>query len=106
MKKIWQKIKSHWEIDSDIQAVIILVVFALTGFSTLYAHNFIDFVLGIDGGTSFWIKLLVFVLLVLPIFNLFLIVWGTLLGQGKFFKNFIKTKIRLLTKWKKDKSVK
>ena len=98
MKNIWNKIKSHWGISSNYQVTVILIVFALSGFSTLYAHNFIDSVLGIDEETGFWIKLIVFMLLILPTFNLFLLIWGTLLGQKKFFIQFIKTKIRLLTK--------
>lgn len=99
MKNIWQKIKTHWGITNDFQVAIILLVFALSGFSTLYVHNYVDYLLGIDEESGFGMKLLVFVLIVLPVFNSFLLVWGTLFGQQKFFIKFIKTKIRLLTKF-------
>lgn len=98
MKNIWQKIKIHWGITNDFQVAVILLVFALSGFSTLYVHNYVDHLLGIDEGSAFWAKLLVFVLIVLPVFNTFLIIWGTVFRQQKFFRKFIKTKIRLLTK--------
>ena len=98
MKNIWQKIKTHWGITNDFQVAVILLVFALSGFSTLYVHNYVDYLLGIGEESAFWMKLLVFVLIVLPVFNSFLIVWGTLFRQQKFFIKFIKTKIRLLTK--------
>jgi len=103
MKNIWQKIKTHWGITNDFQVAIILLVFALSGFSTLYVHNYVDYLLGIDEESGLWPKLLVFILIVLPVFNSFLLVWGTLFGQQKFFIKFIKTKIRLITKGRLDK---
>ena len=96
VKKLWVRLKNHWKITSNIQVAVILLVFALSGFSTLYVHNYIDFLLGVDEESEFWIKALIFVLLVLPVFNLFLFIWGTLLGQQKFVIKFIKTKINLL----------
>ena len=103
MKNIWQKIKTHWGITNDFQVAVILLVFALSGFSTLYVHNYVDYLLGIDESSGLWIKLFVFIVIVLPVFNSFLIVWGTLFGQQKFFIKFIKTKIRLITKGRLDK---
>ena len=94
------RLKKHWGITSTLQVFIILLVFALTGFSTLFSHNYIDELLGIKDDTAFWIELLVFIVLILPIFNTLLIIWGTLLGQRAFFVKFIKTKIYLLTRWK------
>jgi len=98
MKNIWQKIKKHWGISNDFQVAVILIVFALSGFSTLYIHNKIDNFLGINEDSSLWLKVAVFALLVLPVFNIFLLIWGTLFRQQKFFVKFIKTKIWLLTK--------
>ncbi len=97
MKRLWEKLKKHWKITSDFQVAVILLVFALSGFSTLYVHNYIDFLLGVDEDSELWIIVLIFVLLVLPIFNLFLLLWGTLLGQQQFVIRFIKIKIRLFT---------
>jgi hypothetical protein len=96
IRQLWERLKNHWKITSNIQVAIILLTFALSGFSTLYVHNYIDFLLGVDEESDFWIKVLIFVLMVLPIFNLFLFVWGTLLGQQKFVIRFIRTKINLL----------
>ncbi|MFK5857008.1 MAG: prolipoprotein diacylglyceryl transferase [Bacteroidota bacterium] len=101
---IWLLLKKRWGISSNIQVGIILLAFALSGFSTLFTHRYIDSLLGITDETAFWIEILVFVLLILPIYNTFLIIWGTILGQRKFVIKFIKTKIHLLTKWKFDKS--
>jgi hypothetical protein len=101
---MWLRLKKHWGIESNIQVAIILLAFALSGFSTLFSHNYIDELLGIDENTAFWIKLLVFTLLILPIFNTFLMIYGTLLGQRAFVVKFIKTKIYLLTRWRFHKN--
>jgi hypothetical protein len=89
MKKFWQKLKKRWGIESDLQVVIILVVFSLTGFSFLFINPLIDELLGISDEDPFWLKALVFMVIVLPVYNLLLIIWGTLLGQYTFFKHFI-----------------
>ena len=98
------RLKKHWGISSNIQVLVILLAFALSGFSTLFSHNYIDELLGIDENTAFWIELLIFALLILPIFNTFLMIYGTLLGQKAFFIKFIRIKIYLLTGRKFDKS--
>jgi len=98
------KLKTRWGISSSSQVLVILFAFALSGFSTLYSHRFIDELLGIDENTAFWVEFLVFALLILPIFNTFLMIYGTLLGQKAFFIKFIKTKIYLLTRWRFDKN--
>jgi hypothetical protein len=98
------RLKKRWGISSTIQVLVILLAFALSGFSTLFSHNFIDELLGIDESTAFWIEALVFILLILPIFNTFLMIYGTLLGQRAFFVKFIKTKIYLLTGWRFNKN--
>jgi len=104
IKSIWLKLKNRWGISSNIQVGIILLAFALSGFSTLFSHNFIDELLGITSETPFWIELLVFIILILPIFNIYLLIYGTLLGQRKFVIEYIKTKINIITKWKFDKN--
>jgi len=90
LKKFWNKLKKRWGITSDFQVAIILVVFALTGFSTIYVNKLIDVFLGINEGSPLWQRVLVFLIIVLPVYNLLLLFWGTVLGQFKFFFNFIK----------------
>ena len=94
--EIWNKLKERWGVETNFQVIVILIVFSLTGFSTLYAHNFIDYLLGVNSDTRFWIKIVIFIFLVLPIFSLFLFIWGTLLGQRKFVTEFLKYKIGIL----------
>lgn len=90
MKKFWNKLKTRWGISSDLQVALILLVFTLTGFSTIYVNKLIDIFLGINEGSPLWQRIVVFLIIVLPVYNLLLLFWGTVLGQYKFFSNFIK----------------
>ena len=89
MKNLWEKLKKRWEIESDWQVAIILLAFTCTGFTTLYIHKLVDQMLGIDDSSPFIYKVLVFIVIVLPVYNILLMIYGSLLGQYKFFKNFI-----------------
>ena len=89
MKKFWQKLKKRWGIESDWQVAIILLVFSITGFSFLFVSPWIEGLLGITDEDPFWLKAVVFIIVLLPLYNILLLIWGTLLGQFKFFKNFI-----------------
>lgn len=96
MDTIWNRIKKHWGISSNSQAVVILLIFAVAGFSTLYSHRFINYMLGINKESFFWLRLLIFIFLILPVYTLILYVWGIVFGQRKFFTKFIKLKIKLI----------
>jgi hypothetical protein len=101
MKKIWQKLKTRLGISSDLEAAIILLCFALSGFSTLFVHREIDLFLGISDKTLFIVELIVFLLLILPVYNLFLLFWGSIFGKKEFFMKFIKLKLRFIRGSKK-----
>ena len=102
MNKIWRKLKKRWGITNDIQVAVILIVFALTGFSTLYSHRFIDYLFGVDDNSHFLLKTVIFIFLILPIYTLLLYLWAILLGQRKFFTKFIEFKLNLLFNRKKN----
>ena len=88
-KSFWQKLKKRWDIESDWQVAIILLVFSLTGFTFIFISPYIDELFGLSDDDPLWLKIVVFVVVTLPIYNVLLIIWGTLLGQYRFFKNFI-----------------
>ncbi len=62
MKNFWERFKKRWGIDNDWQVAVILIVFTLTGFSTLYPHQLLDRMLGIDKESPFIYKILVFII--------------------------------------------
>lgn len=91
MGKNWiDKLKQRWEIHSTWQVVLILVVFACTGFSVLYVEEILVELLQLPTDMSWWGRLLIFIFLTLPLYNVLLLVWGFIFGQFRFFLNFEK----------------
>lgn len=80
-----------------------MIVFALTGFTILFIKKPIFDFLGISmerGG--FW-KTVLYLLLVLPLYQIILLIWGFVFGQFAFFWEKEKEFIRRITGRKKNK---
>ena len=84
------KLKERWGINNSWQVVLILIVFACTGFSVLYLEEIIVEMLQLPADMSWWMRLLVFIFLTLPLYNILLLAWGFVFGQFRFFLNFEK----------------
>lgn len=80
-----QKLQAKWKLNSLFQVVLVLIVFALTGFTILFIKKPIFDFLGVSmerGG--FW-KTILYFLLVLPLYQIILLMWGFVFGQFRFF---------------------
>tara|TARA_R110000868_G_scaffold50610_1_gene161485 strand:+ start:390 stop:713 length:324 start_codon:yes stop_codon:yes gene_type:complete len=84
------KLKSRWGIESTSQVFVILIVFACTGFTALYAKEFVFDLLGVTNEFPFWQRALIWVVTILPLYNVFLYIYGTIFGQREFFTWFLK----------------
>lgn len=80
-----EKLKAKWGIASNWDFVMIMLAFSLAGMMISVCRPPIFHLLGISDETNFWIKALVYIPLIPPIYQVFLLVWGTLLGQFDFF---------------------
>jgi hypothetical protein len=69
---------------------VILCVFALTGFSAMYIKKPIFELLGITTETAWYWRTIVWLLTVLPAYQVLLLMYGFLLGQFDFFWAFEK----------------
>ncbi len=87
-----QKLKTKWDIRSNWDFWMIMIVFSLAGMSIGFERRPIFHLLGIEHETAFWIKALVYIPLIVPIYQLNLLVFGFLLGQFPFF-------------WEKEKKI-
>ena len=87
---MFERFKEKWEIESNWQLVIILIVFAVTGSSTLYVRKGIFFLLGISSETDLWLRTLLYILIIFPAYNIMLLIVGFLFGQFKFAWEFEK----------------
>ncbi|HET8809906.1 MAG TPA: DUF6787 family protein [Flavobacteriaceae bacterium] len=96
-----EKLKTRWGISSNWQIFIILLVFSITGSSSVYlAKPVLDF-LHIDRAQfsdPFWFGGFGYyslrVLLIFPIYQLLLVAYGWIFGQFDFFWNFEKKMLK------------
>lgn len=92
-----EKLKQRWNINSNFQLVIILIVFSVTGSLTLYARKGVFYLLGITANTSLWIKVPLYFLIIIPAYQILLLLVGTLFGQFRFAWEFEK---KILSRFK------
>jgi len=89
---LWiEKLQKRWGVNSPWQVVVILVVFACTGFSSLYFKRWVYSLAGWSPENwAWWQSLLGTVFIVLPVYQVLLLCYGWLFGQFQFFWNFEK----------------
>ncbi|ANQ49658.1 hypothetical protein MY04_2286 [Flammeovirga sp. MY04] len=89
------KLKTRWGVKSNWSVFVILLVFALTGTTFMYTVKpYVYPVFGIDSTSSIWIRIAAFFFIGLPCYQVLLLIWGTLLGQFRFFWEFEKRMFR------------
>lgn len=88
-----QRLQTKWKLDSLLQVVLVLVVFACTGFTILLIKNPILNFFGIErGGGQGFINTVLYLILILPLYQIFLLIYGLIFGQFNFF-------------WEKEKQI-
>jgi hypothetical protein len=102
---IVDKLKKRWQIESNVQVLIIMIVFACTGMTSVYAKEFIFNLLGVSSDLPFWVRALIWLVTILPVYNVLLIIYGTLFGQRKFFWWFLKKTLGRFVPAKKEEQV-
>ncbi|HCQ11870.1 MAG: DUF6787 family protein [Flavobacterium sp.] len=87
--------KQRWNIDSNWQVFVILVVFAITGStSAVLSKPILEFI-GITKDTvSGWIYYPLYIILIFPVYQVLLVSFGFIFGQFKFFWAFEKKMLR------------
>ncbi len=84
------KLKQRWNIKSNFQVIIILVVFAITGSTTVYLKKLIFDWVGINAETPLVAKVIFYIVVILAVYNVLLLIIGFLFGQFRFFREFEK----------------
>ncbi len=88
---IWSKLMNHWSLESYTQVIVILFVFSITGSMAVFLATPITHLIGIDSAdTSPWVFWPIRILIIFPIYQIMLIIIGSLCGQFKFFWAFEK----------------
>ena len=93
-----EKLKERWGISSTGQVILIIIVFGLTGSSSVYVARPLLEMAGLArinfspdffwGGLSYYTLRIV---LIFPVYQVLLIAYGWLFGQFRFFWSFEKT---------------
>ncbi|MCO5723611.1 DUF6787 family protein [Robiginitalea marina] len=94
------RLKQRWGITSNWQLALILVVFAITGSSSVYVARPVLEWIGLRPGTlteawwGDWIYWTLRILILFPIYQVLLVAIGWVFGQFSFFWNFEKKMLR------------
>src|SRR5262245_47769429 len=89
MARWTDRLKERWNVTSTMQVFVILLVFALTGTTVAMLAKPLLRTLFEPAEVPLWARV-VYWILILPIYNLFLVLYGAILGQFNFFWNFEK----------------
>jgi len=95
-----QKLQQRWNARSLWQVVAILIVFACTGLTVVgIMRPMLHFFFGSE--IPVWARV-VYYILILPVYNVILLLYGFVFGQFRFFLDFEKRFLKRLTGRKKN----
>lgn len=80
-----EKLKEKWGLKNLFQVIMILIVFSLTGMTVVLIRPVIFSWFNYDDQTPFWIKTITYILLIFPMYQILILIYGALLGQFSFF---------------------
>jgi hypothetical protein len=87
--------KERWNIKSNWQVFVILVVFAVTGSTSAYLSKPVLALFGIvKGSVSNWVYYPLYIILIFPIYQVLLVSFGFIFGQFTFFWAFEKKMLK------------
>ncbi|MFN8344983.1 MAG: DUF6787 family protein [Spirosomataceae bacterium] len=90
-----EKLKNRWGVTTGGQVLIILLVFACTGFTVMYTKRLMVQWLNIGSTWAIWAFN---ILVILPLYQIILLIYGWLFGQFRFFWSFEQKMFRRLMK--------
>ncbi|MEM8566782.1 MAG: DUF6787 family protein [Bacteroidota bacterium] len=83
-----KKLQGKWGV-GPVQVIIILIVFACNGFTVLFLKEPVLSII-LPKEDRNWLFTIAYYVLILPIYNVILLVYGFLFGQFRFFWEFEK----------------
>ena len=103
MMKWIEKLKNRWKLKSAWQVVIVLIVFACTGFTILFIKKpLLNFLAGEQGNST--LASVLYYIFILPLYNVILLGYGFIFGQFHFFWEFERLFMqRFFSRFKREK---
>lgn len=93
-----ERFKNKWQLKSNWDVVAIFIVFAISGSSIMFVRPLWFKIFGVTDATPFWLKFIIWLAMVFPTYQAFLIIYGFLFGQFKFFWAKEKAMFNAMTK--------
>ncbi len=91
------KLKERWGLSSNFQVIVVFIVFAITGSTAAYLSKPVTAWLNISKESmSLWAYWPLRIIVLFPIYQVMLVVFGFLFGQFTFFWNFEKKMLKRL----------
>jgi hypothetical protein len=82
-----EKLKARWQVKNAWQVIVILIVFACTGFTVLFIKRpLLSWFAGAEGNSR--MATVLYYIFILPLYNILLLGYGFLFGQFNFFWQF------------------
>ena len=85
-----EKIRNFLKVDNNFKLIIVFIVFGITGSLTLYVSDILFMFLDISKDKFGYFYVFIRILIIFPIYQLLLIIIGTLFGEFKYFWQFEK----------------
>jgi len=93
-----EKLKEKWRLKNLFQVIVILIVFSLTGMTVVLIRPVIFSWFNFNAQTPFWIKTITYILLIFPMYQILILVYGTIFGQFDFFWDKEKKLFKAITR--------
>lgn len=80
-----ERLKTKWNITSNAQLVVVFIVFAITGSASVWVAKPVLKLIGIHDNLNPWVRIPLRIILILPVYQVMLLLVGALFGQFHFF---------------------
>lgn len=89
-------LKQRWDLNTTWQVLVVLFIFACTGFTVMFLKNPLLGLIDPSFKESTIFTMLYYIL-ILPVYNLILLFYGLIFGKFKFFWEFEKRFVKRMT---------
>jgi len=81
----FERLKAKWGITSNFQLLVIFIVFGITGSASVWVAKPVLHTIGISDEMNAWVRIPLRILIIFPVYQVMLLLIGSLFGQFQFF---------------------
>ena len=80
----FERLKKKWNISNNVDFILIMAVFSLAGLGVSFSRRRIFILLGLNHA-AWWINIIAWLILIVPLYQLSTLFFSIFLGQFSFF---------------------